>query len=99
MSVTLMHPSYRSRGRSFTKGDAFVGFQKDTPAAIVFQASNFLKRLREDNDENMIRSKLEVLDRAGILEKVPISVLLDGEDITEQWRDAVCHLQDFILQR
>ena len=83
---------YSYRGRRFTRGDAFVGYQKDTPAAVVFQASNFLRRLREEDDESVIHSKLEVLERAGILEKVPISVLRDREGITEHWRDAVCLL-------
>ena len=87
-----MHPPYSFRGRRFTRGDAFVGYQKDTPAAVVFQASNFLRRLREEDDESVIRSKLEVLERAGILEKIPASVLRDREEITEHWRDAVCLL-------
>ena len=84
-----MHPSYSFRGRRFTRGDAFVGYQKDTPAAVVFQASNFLRRLREEDDEDMIHRKSEVLARAGILEKIPLSVLRDREEITEHWRDAV----------
>jgi hypothetical protein len=79
------------RGRRFARGDAFVGYQKDTPAAVVFQASNFLRRLREEDDETVIRSKLEVLDRAGILEDVPLNVLLDREEITELWKEAVRH--------
>ena len=73
------------------RGDAFIGYQKDTPAAVVFQASNFLRRLRED-DVNVIESKLELLNGAGILENMPLNVLLDREEITEQWRDAVCLL-------
>ena len=28
-----------SRGQKFTEGDAFIGYQKDTPAAVVFQAT------------------------------------------------------------
>ena len=92
--MTLLQPSYSFRGRKFSRRDAFVGYHKDTPATVIFQASNFLRRLSEENDENVIRSKLEVLDRAGILEKVPISVLLcdSAEGITEHWRDAVCLL-------
>ena len=81
------------RGKRFVRGDAFIGYQKDTPAAVVFQASNFLRRLREEDDESVIQSKLELLDRAGILENIPISVFLDREEITKQWRDAVCHSQ------
>ena len=47
----------------------------------------------------MIHSKLEVLDRAGILENVPLNVLLDREDVTELWKEAVWHFQDFIFAR
>ena len=32
------------RGRKFTEGDAFIGYQKDTPAAVVFQATRQLER-------------------------------------------------------
>ena len=33
------HILLTSRGRKFTEGDAFIGYQKDTPAAVVFQAT------------------------------------------------------------
>ena len=32
------------RGRKFIEGDAFIGYQKDTPAAVVFQATHQLER-------------------------------------------------------
>ena len=79
------------RGKKFSRGDAFIGYQKDTPAAVVFQASNFLRRLREEDGKNVIKSKLELLNRAGILESMPPNVLLNREEVTEHWRDAVCH--------
>ena len=88
-NISDSNASYSFRGRRFTRGDAFVGYQKDTPAAVVFQASNFLRRLREEDDEDIIHRKSEVLARAGILEKIPLSVLRDREGITEHWRDAV----------
>lgn len=28
---------------NFTRADAFIGFQKDTPAAVIFQATTLLK--------------------------------------------------------
>ena len=31
-------------GRKFTEGEAFIGYQKDTPAAVVFQATHQLER-------------------------------------------------------
>ena len=58
----------------------------------MFQASNFLRRLREEEDENVIHSKLELLKRVGILENMPLNVLLDKEELTEQWKEAVGHL-------
>ena len=80
------------RGKKFARGDAFIGYQKDTPAAVVFQASNFLRRLREEDDQNVIESKLEVLDRAGVLdENTSLNVFLDREAIDEQWKEAVRH--------
>ena len=33
-----------SRGRKFTERDAFIGYQKDTPAAVVFEASHQLEK-------------------------------------------------------
>ena len=32
------------RGRKFTEVDAFIGYQEDTPAAVVFQATHQLER-------------------------------------------------------
>ena len=36
---TISHPFRNSK---FKKEDAFIGFQKDTPASVIFQATNFL---------------------------------------------------------
>ena len=38
--------------RSFKVGDAFVGYQKDTPAAVVFQVSHILKDHVDDDVEH-----------------------------------------------
>lgn len=40
-----LHPMVigTSRGRKFTERDAFIGYQKDTPAAVVFQATHQLR--------------------------------------------------------
>ena len=35
-----------SRGQKFTEGDAFIGYQRDTPAAVVFQATHQLRERR-----------------------------------------------------
>ena len=47
----------------------------------MFQASNFLRRMKED--DAIIESKRQLLDRAGIP--------MDEDDINEQWKAAVCH--------
>ena len=35
---------------TFKKGDAFVGYQDDTPAAVVFQVTHLLKADEGDRD-------------------------------------------------
>ena len=77
------------RGKRFDTGDAFVGYQKDTPAAVVFQASNFLRRMREDDVRDVIESKLELLNKAGILDIISPDMLLDTIDTDEHWKRAV----------
>lgn len=96
MVYSLSHIVERFRGKRFAKGDAFIGYQKDTPAAVVFQASNFLRRLKEDNMD-VVESKLEVLNRAGILDRMSLDMLLDSEDFAEPWREAVCHFSIAML--
>ena len=34
----------RYSGRKFTEGEAFIGYQNDTPAAVVFQATRQLEQ-------------------------------------------------------
>jgi len=40
--------------RNFKVGDAFVGYQEDTPAAIVFQVSHMLKDDQNEADKEAI---------------------------------------------
>ena len=43
--LTLAHSIFGLfREQKFTEGDAFIGYQKDTPAAVVFQATHQLER-------------------------------------------------------
>ena len=37
------HTLHLHSSAKFTKGDAFVGFQKDTPASVIFQATHLLR--------------------------------------------------------
>lgn len=42
----MSHNAYREANeRYFEEGHAFIGYQKDTPAAVVFQATNLLEKL------------------------------------------------------
>ena len=48
--------------RNFKVGDAFVGYQKDTPAAVVFQVSHILKDyVYKANKENVEYWKAKVI--------------------------------------
>ena len=40
----MIIPSTSYSGRKFTEGEAFIGYQKDTPAAVVFQATRQLEQ-------------------------------------------------------
>ena len=42
------------RGHTFHERDAFVGYQKDTPASVIFQASNMLKNLKCPNPNKQV---------------------------------------------
>ena len=42
--IWLIQVTTPFRGQRLAEGDAFIGYQKDTPAAVVFQATNQLKR-------------------------------------------------------
>ena len=40
------------RSQSFRESDAFVGFQRDTPASIVLHASEMVKHVSPSEDHN-----------------------------------------------
>ena len=42
------------RDAKFKKCDAFIGFQKDTPASVIFQATNQLKTFHEVAKERLV---------------------------------------------
>ena len=48
--------------RNFKVGDAFVGYQGDTPAAVVFQVTHLLRDDYNEADENSIAQwKIKVI--------------------------------------
>ena len=47
--------------RNFKVGDAFVGYQKDTPAAVVFQVSRLLKDHTEEDDVEHWKAKVIII--------------------------------------
>lgn len=55
----------------------------------MFQASNFLIRMRDKDSDDIVKNKMELLNKAGICENSPQShkILLDEP---EQWK-AVVH--------
>ena len=75
---------------SFKEKDAFVGYQKDTPAAVVFQASNQLHQYVREREYVAHSSYLwvEAWER-GLLEVASIDELECMEGDSEQWKQAV----------
>ena len=73
----------------FKEGHAFVGFQKDTPAAVVFQATNQLEKLisQVNPDESPTWLRMQQI---GILKDISASNLkLDMKKSSKIWRTAV----------
>ena len=53
------------RDKKFEKEDAFIGYQKDTPAAAVFQATNQMEKLCQGHPST-VQKWIEVL-KSGLL--------------------------------
>lgn len=68
----------------FKEGHAFIGYQKDTPAAVVFQASRQLKRLRKAP-----YWRLESLQENTILGDIPLAELIAEKQGSDLWKLAV----------
>jgi hypothetical protein len=39
----MQYAHYYNRNLRFKRSDIFIGFQEDTPASVIFQATNFLR--------------------------------------------------------
>jgi hypothetical protein len=61
----------------FKKSDAFIGFQKDTPASVVFQATNLLRSSAQAGTDAFMRQYAKIQEE-------------EVEDMT--WEESVCSL-------
>lgn len=63
-TVTMIDSSFLSSDSNFKEVDAFIGFQKDTPASVVFQATNHLRAQKgcletsQSNSEEMLEKEV-----------------------------------------
>ena len=62
ISALLISLVISNRGR-LKLGDAFVGYQEDTPAAVVFQAYHHIKALKQWEREDKIETSEEQKDQ------------------------------------
>ena len=69
---------------------AFIGYQKDTPAAVVFQATKKLKQ-KELGSAHWWKS-------AAYLGQIPPARLMEEKEGSELWKEAVnCSLRVSVL--
>ena len=75
------------RDGKFNPANAFIGFQTDTPAAIVFQTTHFMRQLRKEGAANS--NGWENVRSANALGEVSPEGLVELEEDSEQWKYAV----------
>ena len=66
----------------FKESDAFVGYQKDVAAAVVFQASNQLSKRLTSGQRQLWESAWELGDH-------PLDQLAEEEEGSEAWKNVV----------
>ena len=72
---------------SFRKSDAFIGFQKDTPASVIFQATNLLKSACAVAKEGVAEGRwVDILKWS---HWHPDDRVLEGEDYQKSWEENV----------
>ena len=76
------------KAKHFEVGHAFIGYQKDTPAAVIFQASNQLKKLvaSEGGDSTPAWERLQTI---GVLKDITTKDLSEADESSDSWKDAV----------
>ena len=76
---------YLNRGKKdFKEGHAFIGYQKDTPAAVIFQASKRIKDLRKRGCW-----RLPSLKKSGFLKDISAKVFASEKKGSDLWKYAV----------
>ena len=88
----LAYRDHSGRG-DFKEGHAFIGYQQDTPAAVVFQASKHLKKLRKGH----VHQEFGPLREGG----VPVEELATEQKGSDRWKEAVSRtlqICNFMLQ-
>lgn len=85
-----MNLLYARRTSKFQKSDAFIGFQKDTPASVIFQATNLLRSACAAAKEGDVPKKGKWADifKWSQLEPENCCIEESSEDQT-QWKNAV----------
>ena len=85
-STTLITTEFRdySENRSFKEEQAFIGYQKDTPAAVIFQASRQLKQLRRGNCQ-----ELDSLQKYSIFQDIHLPTISTEQKGSYWWKLAV----------
>jgi hypothetical protein len=81
----------QSSNARFKEGDAFVGYQKDVAAAVVFQASSQLRKTCERlKGETTGRQQLwETAWRDGLLGDCSLEQLAEEDEGSHNWKEAV----------
>ena len=69
---------------NFKEGHAFIGYQEDTPAAVVFQASRQLKGLKKGPYR-----RLESLQESSVLGDIPLEEVIAEHKGSDRWKLAV----------
>lgn len=83
MYVILIHST-----ETFNERNAFIGYQKDTPASVIFHATNILRRAIESASESRLPQHCQyqsVLIQSGL----DINYEDYTKDDTAVWEDAV----------
>lgn len=95
----LIYPLLLCRSQKFSEEQAFVGYQKDTPAAIVFQASKQLERLRSEDSATSVHWKYL---QEHVLQNIGHHQLVNMEVTSKVWKETVCgacYIELYIKQK